>query len=378
MKQLHFLLLSLFLFLTSCSGGQRAEDKVAGDTLSLSYAENLTLIQYDNYTKAILRNPWDTTSVLQTYILIPKETDVLPDSLPQGVILRTPVQNALVYSSVHCSLLCELQADGQIGGVCDAEYIYSEMLKNRLASHTLADCGNSMSPNFEKIIELHPEGIFLSPYENSNGYGKLDKLNIPLVLCADYMETSPLGRAEWMKFYGMLFGKEELAFQNFKEIENHYLSLKSLTQSLQKRPKVLSDTRYGQVWYVPGKYSTMGRLYEDAGAENPFQYLKQSGSAPLSAEQVLEKAHDADIWIMKYNQAEEKTLKQLIAEDAIYKQFKAFKEKQVYGSNTSTSHFYEETPYHPDRLLQDLIQIFHPELNTEHAEQRYFKQLKEE
>lgn len=377
MKQLHFLILGLFLFLTSCSGGQRYEDKRNEDTISLSFAENLTLIQYGEYTKAILRNPWDTTRDLQTYILIPKTAEVLPDSLPEGVIIRTPIDNALVYSSVHCSLICELGAEGQIGGVCDSEYIYNETLKDRIVNHTLADCGNSMSPSFEKIIELHPQAIFLSPYENSNGYGKLDKLNIPLVLCADYMETSPLGRAEWMKFYGLLFGKEERAYHNFEEIETHYQALKSSVMNTERHPKILSDTRYGQVWYIPGKYSTMGRLYEDAGAENPFTDLEQSGSAPLSAEQVLEKAHDADVWIMKYNLPEDKTLAQLASEDAIYKQFKPFKERQVYGSNTSTSLFYEETPYHPDRLLQDLILILHPELNSEHAELRYFKKLEE-
>ena len=121
----------------------------------------------------------------------------------------------------------------------------------------------------------------------------------------------------------------------------------------------------------------MGRLYEYAGALNPFSYLKKSGSAPLSAEQVFEKAHDADVWIIKYNQPTDKTLKELSMEDAIYKQFKPLKEGNVYGSNTSISRFYEETPYHPDRLLADYIQIFHPELGLKH-ELKYFKKLKKE
>lgn len=375
MKQLHLILLSLFILLSACGTRSLKGDLQAGDTLSLHYAQNLTLIKYEGYTKAVLRNPWDTTTILQTYILLPK--DAKPDSLPEGVILKTPVSNALVYSSVHCSLLCELGAEKQIGGVCDAEYIYKPELKDRLAKGTLANCGNSMSPSFEKIIQLHPEGIFLSPYENNNGYGKLDNLNIPIILCADYMETSPLGRAEWMKFYGLLFGQEAQANATFHEIENHYSSLKEKAQACSTRPKVLSDTRYGGVWYMPAGQSTMGRMYEDAGAQNPFGYLKQSGSAPLSAEQVLEKAHDADFWIMKYNQENEKTLQQLLSEDAIYKQFKPYKEGNVYGSNTRTSMFYEETPYHPDLLLADLIQIFHPELQLQET-MRYFKKLEKE
>lgn len=376
MKQLLIPIFSLFVFLASCSNGNLREHIANnGIVCNMEYAENLTLIKYDHYTKAVLRNPWDTTSILQTYILVSE--DINPDSLPEGVIIKTPIKNALVYSSVHCTLICELGGEKQIGGVCDSEYIYAEELKNRLANGTLADCGNSMSPNFEKIIKLHPQAIFLSPYENNNGYGKLDKLNIPIILCADYMETSALGRAEWVKFYGLLFGQEKKANELFSQVSSNFINLKEKAKNSLNRPKVLSDTRYGQIWYMPGGHSTMGQLYEDAGALNPFGYLEQSGSAPLSAEQVFDKAHDADVWIIKYNQPTDKTLKELSKEDAIYKQFKPFKEGNVYGSNTSTSRFYEETPYHPDRLLADFIQIFHPELGLEHK-LKYFKKLEKE
>ena len=376
MKHTPFLDLTLaflILLLAACTGKQHYNRNGEGEPIPISYAENLKLIQHEGYTEAIERNPWDTTAVLQTYILVPRDQAV-PDSLPAGVVVRVPVQNALVYSSVHCSLLCELGAEFQIGGVCDAEYIYQPELKARLEQGSLLNCGNSMAPNLEQIIQMRPEAIFLSPYEDSNGYGKLDKLNIPLVLCADYMETSPLGRAEWAKFYGLLFGKSEEAGQLFSQIETRYNSLKAQAQQTTSRPKVLCDTRYGQVWYMPGGYSTQGRMLEDAGALNPFGYLQQSGSAPLAAEQVYEKAHDADVWILKYNQPTDKTLQQLGEDDALYKQFRPFKEGNVYGSNTSTSFFYEQTPYHPDLLLRDYIQILHPELGLE-GELRYFKKL---
>ena len=376
MKQLLILIFSLSVFFVSCSNGNYREHIADnGIICNMEYADNLTLIEYDNYTKAVLRNPWDTTSVLQTYILVSK--DIALDTLPEGIIIKTPLDNALVYSSVHCTLICELGGEKQIGGVCDSEYIYVEKLRDRLSNGTLADCGNSMNPNFEKIIKLHPEAILLSPYENNNGYGKLDKLNIPIILCADYMETSALGRAEWVKFYGLLFGLENNANDLFSQVSSNFNKKKEKAKNSLSHPKVLSDTRYGQVWYMPGGLSTMGRLYEDAGALNPFSYLKQSGSAPLSAEQVFEKAHDADVWIIKYNQPTDKTLKELSMEDAIYKQFKPLKEGNVYGSNTSISRFYEETPYHPDRLLADYIQIFHPELGLKH-ELKYFKKLKKE
>lgn len=366
----------LLPLLASCGHGNgNIPANTEGEKIPLKYAQNISLTRHPDYVKAVVRNPWDTTKILHTYLLVADSLD-LPANLPQGTVVRTPLKKSLVYSSVHNSLISELGAIDAIKGVCDAQYIHQKNLSERIKSGAVADCGNSMTPNIEKIIKINPDGILLSPFENSGSYGKLGQLGIPIVECADYMETSPLGRAEWMKFYGLLFGREQYADSLFSSTEDAYLGLKNLTSGSASKPKVLVDRLYGSSWNVPAGHSTMGIFIEDAGGVNPFAYIDRSGSKGMSGEQVLHKAGDADIWIVRYSQANDKTIKELSSDNAIYPQFKALKEGNVYGCNTSNIFFYEEVPFHPHWLLADLISIFHPEIAVPEYNRHYFSKMK--
>lgn len=371
-----YLTLLLLPFLHSCvKGGSGASSSAGGDTIGLSYAENLTLEQHDGYVRAVVRNPWDTTKTLHTYILVPDSADA-PRQLPEGTVVKVPLKKALVYSTVHQSLVDELGALNAIAGICDAQYIHNPRLLERIDKGNVVDCGNSYTPNMERIIQLSPDAVLLSPYENSGNYGKLGGVGIPLIECADYMESSPLGRAEWMKFYGMLFGCSDKASELFSGIERDYLSLKSLTKDVTERPKVIVDKLYGNSWYVPRKDSTMGIYICDAGGANPFDKLEGTGSAGLSGEQVLHEGGDADIWLLRYAQASDKTLGELAADNPIYKMFKPLNTGRVYGCNTDSIAYYEEVPFHPHWLLRDLIRVFHPELSEPDEPVRYFTPLK--
>lgn len=172
--------------------------------LPVKYARGFKLSQGDGYISAELISPWDTTRLLNTYILVHKDS-ALPNPLPQGTLVRVPLENTLVFSSVHCSLLQELEKGDAIGGVCDSQYIYNDSLQNRLRKGTLIDAGSSLTPDMERIMAMQPEAILLSPYENS-GYDRLERTGIPIIECADYLETSPLGRAEWMRFSDCCMG----------------------------------------------------------------------------------------------------------------------------------------------------------------------------
>ena len=366
----------MVLLLSACGGGDKASSAANGETaIPLHYAENLTLARTDGYTVARLRNPWDTTRVLHTYLLIDREKPV-PPHLPEGTVVRTPLQKAVVYSSVHTSLLKQIDALGSVGGVCDLNYIKLPEVQEGVKRGTIADIGNGMSPNIERIIDLHPDAILLSPFENSGGYGRVEKLSIPIIECADYMETSPLGRAEWMRFYGLLFGHEAEADSLFAEVEKNYLSLKALTEPLTGRPSVFSELKSSSAWYVPGGRSTVARLYADAGADYVFADDTHSGSFPLAFETVFDRAQHADFWLIKYNQAIEKTYRELQQDYAPYTGFQAFRERKVYACNTGKVNYYEDTPFRPDGLLKDLIRIFHPEV-VEEAEAVYFLPLAE-
>ena len=318
---------------------------------------------------------WDTTRILHTYVLVDKEKS-LPADLPEGTLVRTPLSKAVVYSSVHCGLLNQIGALKSIGGVCDLKYIKLQEVQDGCRTGSIADVGNGMNPDIEKIIDLHPDAIMLSPFENSGGYGRVEKLNIPIIECADYMETSALGRAEWMRFYGLLFGEAQKADSLFAEVEKNYNELKALVAPLSSAPSVISELKNGSAWYVPGGKSTSARIYADAGANYVFADDEHSGSVPLAFETVFDKGQNADFWLIKYNQAIDKTYKELEQDYAPYTGFRAFKERNIYGCNTGKVDFYEDSPFHPDRLLKDLIKIFHPTL-LEGYELKYFTKLAE-
>ncbi|MBU3813162.1 MAG: ABC transporter substrate-binding protein [Candidatus Bacteroides intestinipullorum] len=371
-----FIMLGWALFLVACGGrGKAVLASDGGDTLELRHAENLTVVQYPDYTVATLRNPWDTLRTLHTYVLVSRDKP-LPGQLPQGTVVRTPLSRALVYSSVHCSLLGELGAADVIGGVCDLAYIHLPFIRRAHEAGKLADCGSGNNPDVERIIELHPDAILLSPYQDSNGYGRIEELGIPIVECADYLETSALGRAEWMRFYGLLFGVERQADSLFAAVEANYRRLKHRAQLSSTSLSVLSDTKYGPVWYVSGGRSPMGRLYADACGRYVFADEPTSGALALSFESVLDRAGDADVWLIKYNRDRNLTYADLRAEYAGYAEFKAFKQRNIYGCNAARVSFFEETPFRPDFLLADLIQIFHPDVK-DLGGLRYFCKLEE-
>ena len=356
-------MLSLAVMLTSC----KAEETAAGGE-RMKHSRLLTLSNADGYHIAEIRNPWDSTKILQRLILAEAKTET---QLPEGTVVKIPLSRSLVMSSVHCSLLEELGCAESVRAVCDAEYINSEAIRQRIAEKRTVDCGSSMAPSVEHIASANPDAILISPYENIDN-GKIERLGCPLIQCADYMEPSPLGRAEWIRFYGLLFGKQEEADSIFKTTEKRYLAIKALTDTLSIRPVVMSDLRYGQVWYVPSDSSTVGQLYHDAGARNAFAgFADTKGSIALSPEQVLKIAHDADIWLIKTDK--ETSMKTLTESDNIYKQFLPYRNRNIFVCNTMTSRFYEREPFHPELLLLDFVRIFHPELNIEGDNSFYYR-----
>ncbi len=358
--------------LHGCGGGG-ATTSSEGHVVEMRYATNLTMEEHDGFTVASIRNPWDTTRTLHTYLLLDSCTQ-RPQGWADATVLHVPLRDAVVYSVVHTSLINELGSPDAITGVCDVEYVFQPWLQQRIADGLTADCGNSMSPNVERILQLRPGAVLLSPFENSGGYGKLGHAGIPIVECADYMETSPLGRAEWMKFYGRLFGVTERADSMFDATERQYLALRDQAAASDTRPKVLLDRIYGQGWNVPGGRSTMGRMITDAGGTNPFADRDVAGSLQLSPETVLVDAGDADVWLIRYSYTP-LSLTILGDDRPLYRQFRAYREGNVFGSESSKSHIFDEVDFHPQWLLADMISILHPEIEPTVTPRGYFRRL---
>ena len=419
MKTRYLLWALLALAITSCQGGKTvAGDGDGGDTVKMKYAQLLTIVKHGGeyaehdgeYAEVTIANPWKEGTLLHRYILVPKGEEgnktvarlAMQRSAGARCVtdtVRTPVENSAVFTSPHCQLLYELGCGQAIRGVCDLDYINIPDVKKRAASagnhgssSAIADCGSSMAPDIERIIALKPEAILVSPFENSGGYGKLDKLHIPLIEVADYMETSPLGRAEWMKFYGMLFEKSDAKdskteissskasiFQNkadslFAKIEKEYLNLKAAAKKLPAGLSVLTERKTGSVWYVPGGQSTIGILLKDANARYIFSEDQHSGSLAMSPEQILAKAKNIDVWAFKYFGGKPLSRSQLLQEYAGYKSLAAFGSSRIYQVDTSREPYFEITSFHPEVLLREFILLSHPADNARFA--KYDKEIR--
>lgn len=361
--------------LMSCRQQKALPAPLHGEVVAMKYAQHIDVTKYPHFTVVTLADPWNVGKKLHTYILVDRKDSALVDHLPKGTLIYTPIQRSVVFTTAHCKLLEYLGALDGIAGVADLKYILIPAIHERVDAGKIVDCGDGMAPLFEKIIDLNPQALLVSPFENSGGYGKLAGLGTPIIETADYMETSPLGRAEWMKFYGMLFGLEKQADSLFNIVDSAYQQLKMEAGELLNWRSILTERKTGSVWYCPGGNSTVGQMIADANGTYAFADDTHSGSLALSFEDVLETAGNSDIWAFKYNGDKPMTKADLLAEYHGYSALKAFKKGEIYQCNSSRKPYFEETPFRPDYLLRELIIMLHPEMSN-FGQLRYYEKLK--
>jgi iron complex transport system substrate-binding protein len=378
------------LFLIACSGngGSRdaarhvstiaADNTIVADNLiagsdSIYYAQGFQIETHTAYTLLTVRNPWHPERILQRFVLAPKDRD-LPESLPEGILIRTPLQRTVSYGSVQCSFFSEFGALQTLVGVCEPQYINIPFVQDGIRNGNIADLGQAGNPDWEKILFIEPEALFSTPIEESV-FRQTDKHAIPTIECIDYMESSPLGRAEWIRFFALFFEQRTLADSLFQQTVAAYNTFKTLAADTKQRPSVLTETPYNGVWYVPGGNSYMANIFRDAGVHYLWKDDTSAGSIGLSFEAVLDKAEKADFWLIKYNSPRKLTYRELKADNPNYTHFDAFKKKNVYVCHTGETPYYEDLPIHPDFILKDIIGIFHPELLQGDYRQRYFERI---
>ena len=350
----------LFLSLTSCGKRQSNRENNTFSADSIHYAEGFTVKRFHDYIQVDVLDPWHSGRLLQRYFLVPREKAV-PQNLLDGTVVRVPIRKVVVYTAVHASIISQLGETDQIVGVCEPQYIECKDVIAELKKGQISDLGEATAPNIEKIIGIGTETILASPFENS-GFGQAEKIGVPIVQCADYMESLPLGRAEWIKFYGMLFCQESRADSIFKATEQRYKALCDLTRRVKTRPTVIAEKNYGSTWFIPAGESYTARMYVDAGANYIFHDLPGKGGKPMSFEEVLDRGIHADVWMIKYNSPRAMSYEDLKGEYSPYSSFDAFKKQHIFTCNTGIVPYYEDSPMNPDLLLSDFIWIFHPEL----------------
>lgn len=364
------MLSGLFSCNTKSEGGREDYNVYCADTLT-HHARFLTISDCGNGTVLVdIVNPWKPASYLGRYALVHRDS-ALPSKLSEEVrIIRTPFDKAAVYSSVHTGGIKELGAMSAVCAVADAEYFpESDTVRSLIDSGRIVSIGSSQNPANEILASSMATVALRSPMQGISA-PELPRGIIP-VECADYMETTPIARAEWILLLGELFGRREEARNIFTEVIDDYSELvfKAGSSSL-ANPKVLTETAQSGIWYVPAGESYMARMINDAGGAYPWNDAPGTGSLPLSLEKVAERALDADVWLVK-GFGYTPTAETLVRENKRYAAFKAVRDGNVYGSDTSRNTLYNDIAFHPEKLLADYVAIFHPDV-MEGYSLRYF------
>ena len=376
MKNLLVVLFSIIYIMSSCDtiSKETKSDEKMNDTLNIvSYATNFKIYPIESGYKLVIK---DLTSENEFYLF--NDTVSIPNHLTDKTIIRTPVNSVVAFSSTQWSVFQKLDKIDKVKGILESNYTTNNEILRLVAEGKIIDAGMSTNVNTEKIIHLQPDVILVTPYPTVD-YSHLKELSgATMVSFPDYLESHPLGRAEWMKVIGLLCGKEDVTNQWFDNVVRRYESLSYKCSVIKEKPTVFSDLPFENQWYVPGGNSYIAKIFSDAGGDYIWKDNESTGSLHIDAESVLLKAHNADFWRVINSSDVPFTYERLKNENELYPLFKAFKEKQLLVCNVRESRYFEKSQYEPDVLLADFIYHFHPELLTEEWENyvpTYFKRL---
>ncbi|MDQ3536888.1 MAG: ABC transporter substrate-binding protein [Bacteroidota bacterium] len=343
-----------------------------GNQLKVEFAKGFSVEYSDNYKMVTVHEPWKGAPNPYKYLLVP-EGNTIPEHDKDIQVVKVPIRSIACLSTTHIPFLEMLEEHKTLTGFATTDYISSPEVRKMIDQGMVRDLGPDGSINLEVLADLSPEAIMaFGTGTNSGLFNKVNQMGIPVILNADYLESSALGRAEWIKFTSLFFNKEAEADSIFNSIRNNYDSLKDLVKKEQNKPTVYSGIVYGDIWYVPAGRSWAAQLLDHAGAAYLWSNEGGQGSLELSFEKVYEKASDADYWI---GVASFESLEEIRNVEVRYADFKAFKEGNVYSYNARIGekggNEYMELGYaRPDIILADLIKILHPQLIPEH--QLYF------
>ena len=378
MKITKHIILLLIAFSTLVQCKQKAENttKISSEN-TVKYAKGFSIENYEGYTIITVKNPWPKASKTYKYILKEKN-EIVPDSLNSLIKINTPIKKIVVTSTTHIPSLEMLNEENSLIGFPNLNYISSDKFRALIDAKKIKELGGNQSLNTEVLIDLQPEVIIGYGIDNNNPtLDNLQKSGLKVMLNGDWNEETPLGKAEWIKFFGALYGKQKEANEIFDKIEKDYLKTIEIAKMATSNPTILAGDMFEDKWYLPKGTSWGSQLLAQAKGNYLWKETTGTGSLSLSFETVLEKAKDADFWITS---GQFSSLKQMTDANPHYEQFKAFQNKNVYSfagkkGKTGGVLYYELAPNRPDLVLKDLVKILHPELLVGY-EPFFFEKLK--
>lgn len=357
------LLLSVLLLLGSCKGKQNnpKPDTLRGTAVPLEYAELFTITDYEDYSAIIVHNPWKPGEIYEKYYLVRNENNTTPGD---GVKVKIPVQSMMANSATHLGFLDILNGLDCVTGVCNVDFIYNPVIRQRVTDGKVEDLGDSFNLDIERLLLLRPQAVMTTAYnaddENSR---RMKQTGLAILYNIEWQEKTLLGRAEWIKFVAAFLDKRELADDLFNETVRKYNEVKALAASVVEKPTVLSGQDFRGSWSMPGGKSFNSQLFSDAGGDYYYKEDTSTGSISTSIEEALLHFGNADIWVG----VRDNTLEELGKTDSKYKLFKAYRTGEVYNTNKRTNatggnDYWEGAVARPDLLLSDMVKMFHPAL----------------
>ena len=376
------LLVTLVLLAGACWGPRSpAADPVyavrTGD--EPSYARGFSMSDRESCMLVEVRDPWQQSKdVIFTYVLAP-DPDAVPDSLKHFPLIKIPVRRVIALSTTHVAMIEQLGSTESIVGVSGAGYIYSPAIRAGIESGRIQDVGYGQGLDFETIVRLEPDVLFLYGVEGNvmTILEKLKDLGIPAVFCGEYLETHPLGKAEWIRYFSLFYDKEEESASFFNMIDSAYGALSSLVPKEFPKPLVLTGLPWKDTWYMAGGNSYAAQLIKDAGGSYLWKDNPSTQAVPLDLESVYLRAVQADIWI---NPGSAQKLADILTLDERLGDLDAVKRGHVFNNDERISagggnDYWESGTVRPDLVLADLIAVFHPDLLSDHSFV-YYRKLK--
>ena len=362
---------------TTASTEKEGVSKTNPDRLQsqIRYATNFTVQQDGNHVLLSVVEPYKGAQELARYRLVAKD-DSLKGSYEE-VVIRVPVESIVCTSTTHIAPLDMLGVSDKLVGFPSTRYISSETVRRQVEAGTTKELGKDSNLNIEMVLELAPEMLMSYTMNGDQSHlAPLQRAGVPIIMNAEYLEESPLGRAEWIKFIAHFFDKVDEADSIFKQIEYNYNAIKEKAGALEDQPSVLSGVVYGDTWYVPGGNSWAARFFNDAGTNYLWKEDSTTGSLQLSFEAVFDKAQNANFWIGAANFY---ALAELQGSDDRYRNFEAFKQGQVYTYNARAienggNDYFESAYSRPDIVLRDLVKIVHSDVLPDDS-LYYFRRL---
>lgn len=357
-------LLAIALLLSHCS--KRSEETYTPSD-EIKYAKGFNIKREGNNTWVTVNYPYQGATTGYSYLLIPRGSEA-PEHKADVKVIEVPIESIVCTSTTHIPHLDYLGVTNKLVGFPSTDYISSETARARVDSGYVKDLGIDKGMNLELLYTL--KASMVMGYTMSADIGqlrKIEEMGIPVVINGEYLERDPLGRAEWIKFTSLFFGKEKVADSVFNMIEREYNTTRDKLATLQQKPSVLCGTVYGDAWFMPAGQNYAAMLLKDAGTNYLWANDSTHGWLEISFESVYDKAKDADLWIV----GSFDTYEQLKAADQRYSMFKPFETKQIYNYNARKgakggNDFLELGYMRPDLILKDLAKIAHPDLLPDH------------